>query len=264
MAGFMDILGTMVQQGMSQSAGSRISNALGGNRSGGGLEDILGGLSSMLGGNSQSGQGSSASALPGILGDVMGSLGGIKNNKMAIGGLGALAGALLSGKGSATRGAIGGGGLAMLASLAFSAMKNAGQAPNKPFRGMLEPETEADRQALDNDAQVIVKAMIAAAKADGRIDKAEMEKIAGKLEAGGLTAEEKQLFLTEAQKPLDINEIIASAQGQPEMGAQIYAASLLAIEVDTPEERQYLDQLASGLGLNSAVVNHIEKSLGVA
>ena len=261
MAGFMDILGTMMQQGMSQSSGSRMTDALGGGKSGGSLNDIMGSLSQMMGGGG-SGQATKAGAggLGGMLGDVLGSLG---NNKAALGGLGALAGALLGGGKSASRGAVGGGGLAMLASLAFSALKKAGQAPGKPPHALLEPQTPQEQQALEDDAEIIVKAMINAAKADGKIDQQEIEKIVGKLDDDGLTKEEKTFFVSEANKPLDLNGVVASAGGQADMAAQIYAASLLAIEVDTRAEQQYMQHLASGLSLHPQVVSHIERTLGM-
>jgi len=262
MAGFMDILGTMVQQGMSQSSGNRMANAFGAGGSGGGsLGDIVGSLGKMLGGQ-QSGQASQSGmgGLGGVIGDVLGGLG---NNKAALGGLGALAGALLGGGGSSARGAIGGGGLAMLASLAISALRKAGQTPQNTPRALFEPQTEEDRQALEQDAEIIVKAMINAAKADGNIDDTEIQKIAGKLQEDGLTEEEREFFITEANKPMDIDAVIASAGGQPEMAAQIYSASLLAIEVDTPAERQYMQQLASGLNMHPQVTSHIEQILGV-
>ena len=262
MAGFMDILGTIVQQGMSQSSGARMSNALGAGKSGGSLNDLLGGLSNMLDGGTSGRQPAQtgAAGLGGVLGDVLGSLG---NNKAAIGGLGALAGALLGGGKSSARGAVGGGGLAMLASLAFSALKKAGQAPKQPPRALFEPETSEEKQTLEQDAEIIVKAMINAAKADGRIDQTEIQKIVGKLEEDGLTEEEKNHFLQEAKKPMDLGAVVRSAAGKPEMAAQIYAASVLAIEVDTPGEKRYMQQLASDLGLNSQVTGNIEGFLGM-
>jgi uncharacterized membrane protein YebE (DUF533 family) len=258
---------------MSKSSGTRMSNTFGGGRSGGGLEDVLGSLAGMLNTPqpgpaprsapaSPSGQVSHGGAgLGGVLGDVLGSLG---SNKAVLGGLGALAGALLGGGGkSHGRGAVGGGGLAVLASLAISALQKAGQAPKQTPRALLEPQTSDEVQALDQDAEIIVRAMINAAKADGRIDDVEIKKIIGNLEQGGLTAEEKEFFVAEANKPMDIDSVIASAAGQPEMAAQIYAASLLAIEVDTPAEQQYMQQLAAGLGLDPQVTGHIENALGV-
>lgn len=213
----------------------------------------------MMGGD-RSGRAPAAAGSGGILGDVLGQL---SNNKAALGGLGALAGALLGGGGSAARGAIGGGGLAMLASLALASMKKAGQPMERPPRALVEPQTEVEKQALENDAQVIVKAMINAAKADGQIDREEIEKIIGKLQEDGLTAEEQQFFETEAHKPANLSDVVASVDGDIELAVEVYAASLLAIEVDTEAERNYLKQLAAELGLNSRVTGHIEQTLGV-
>jgi uncharacterized membrane protein YebE (DUF533 family) len=105
--------------------------------------------------------------------------------------------------------------------------------------------------------------MINSAKADNRIDEREIEKIVGKLEEDGLTREEKEFFMQEAGKPMDTDAVIRSAGNNPEMAAQIYAASLLAIEVDTPAERRYMQDLADGLGLNSEVTGTIEGYLGM-
>lgn len=262
MAGFTDILGALVQQGMSSSSNDRVSSALGAGRAGGSLEDLIGSLGQMAGGGqAPSSSASGSGGLGGMLGDVVGSLG---NNKAALGGLGALAGALMGGGKGATKGAIGGGGLAMLASLAFSALKGAGQAPAQMPRALMEPQTPEDQRALDDDAEIIVRAMINAAKADGRIDEQEIANIAGKLQEGGLTTEEKALFESEAKKPMDLEAVVASARNRPELGAEIYAASLLAIEVDTPAEREYLQRLASGLRIDPQVTSHIERTLGMA
>lgn len=257
MAGFMDMLGTIIQQGMAQSGGKRMSNALGGQS---GLEDLLAGLGQKVGG-AQAGRAPAATASGGMLGDLLGQL---SSNKMALGGLGALAGALLGGGGSAARGAVGGGSLAMLASLAFSSLQKAGQPMSRPPRALLEPQNEEEAQTLENDAEGIVKAMINAAKADGRIDQKEVEKIVGKLQEGGLTAEEQEFFKTEANKPPDLSGVVRSVDGDIELAVEVYAASILAIEIDTEAERKYLKQLAAELGLNSRVTGHIEQTLGVA
>ncbi len=255
MAGFTDILGALVQQGMSKpSTSGRLTNAFGAG-GGGSLDDIVSGLGKMLSGGGQS----QAGGLGGMLGDVLGNL---SNNKKALGGLGALGGALLGGGGSSAKGAIGGGVLAMLASMAFSALKNTGQAQEQPPRALFDPETPEQEQELEDNANILVKAMINAAKADGAIDQAELQKIIGKFEEDGLTQDEKDFFMTESARPLDINGVIASAGGRPDMAAQIYAASLLAIEVDTPHEKQYMQNLADGLRLAPATVDYIEKTLG--
>ena len=50
----------------------------------------------------------------------------------------------------------------------------------------------------------------------------------------------------------------------PELAVQVYAASLLAIEVDTAAERAYLRDLAARLGLDASAVAHVHQALGVA
>ena len=105
--------------------------------------------------------------------------------------------------------------------------------------------------------------MINAAKADGAIDQVELRKIVGKLEEDGLNQEEKEFFMTESTKPIDLGGVIASAAGRTDLAAQIYAASLLAIEVNTAQEIEYMQNLAAGLGLNAETVRYIEGSLGV-
>jgi len=59
--------------------------------------------------------------------------------------------------------------------------------------------------------------------------------------------------------------MITSAAAIPnqEVAAQVYAASLLAIEVDTPQEQAYLTELAQKTGLTATVVQNIQQTLGV-
>lgn len=254
MAGFTDILGALVKNGMSKSSTTRMSNAFG--TGGGGLGDIVGGISKMLEG---AGGRSDLGGLGGMLGDVLGSVG---KNKAALGGLAALGGALLGGGKASAKGAVGGGALAMLASLAYSALKNSGHEPATPPKAIFEAETEQQVQELESEADILVKAMINAAKADGEIDKTELKRIIGKFEEDGISQQDKDLFMEESAKPPNLKRVIASASGQAELAAQIYAASLLAIEVDTPQEEQYMEQLAAGLNLPTETVAYIEKSLG--
>lgn len=283
MAGFAEILGSLVQSGVAGSGKNRLTSVLGSflggtggsggsggsgngggdlmgslggmlNQSGGGgLGDMLGSVLSGLSGG-QNGQGSQG-GLAGMLGDVLGNLG---NNKSALGGLGALGGALLGGGKGAAKGAIGGGALALLASLAVSALKRGGQTPAQTPAALYEEPQQAD---LDSEAEILVRAMINAAKADGKLDETEVQRIIGKLDDDGLTDEEKQFFTREAQTPLDLDGVIASAGGRPELAAEIYAASLLTIEVDTAAEQQYMQRLADGLALAPETVAYIEQSL---
>jgi uncharacterized membrane protein YebE (DUF533 family) len=272
MAGLTDLLGSLVQSSLASSqAPDRMGNALGASPGGGGLSDIIGSIGQMIGGaGGPAGQGGAAGGLGSLVGGLGGSLGGLggvlsglAGNKAAMGGLGALAGALMGGGGNATRGAIGGGALAMLASLAMAALKNAGQTPAQTPSALLTDQTPQQQAALEADATILVKAMINAAKADGEISQQEKQKIFGKLSEDGLQDEAQQFFQAEAGKPMNTQELVNAAQGRPELAAQIYAASLLVIDTDKPEDTAYLRDLAAQLGLSPAVTGHIEKSLGL-
>jgi uncharacterized membrane protein YebE (DUF533 family) len=260
-----DLLGAMMQSGMTPSSNNRMRNSLGGGSmleslagmlggpSGGGLGDALSG---MLGGGGQGG---------GLLGNVLSEAGRAVggNQNLALGGLGALVGALLGGGGKSMGGALGGGVMALLGAMAFQALRGSGdQKPQVPL-GLVEPQTEAERNELEQQSELILKAMINAAKADGQIDEAEMRRIVGKLQEIGVDSDAQRYLMTQMQKPMETEKLIAAAQGRPQLAAQMYGASLLAIEVDTPAEKRYLDQLAAGLGLDPKVVQHIQELVGL-
>jgi len=258
--GIGDLLGALMQSGMAPSSHQRLKNAVGGG--GGGLLDSLGG---MLGGKTGGGGGGGGGGLGGMLGDVLNQAGkaaGGKNN-LALGGLGALAGALLGGGGKSMSGALGGGVMALLGAMAFKALKGSGQGGERVPLGLLEPQTESDRRELETQSELVLKAMINAAKADGRIDEYEIQRIVGKLQEAGAAAEDQRYVLTQMQKPLETDELILAGRRRPELAVEIFAASLMAIEVDTPAEKAYMTELASGLGLAPDVIKKVEQMVGL-
>lgn len=262
MAGMIDILGSLLQQGMTQSGNARVSNTIESQNNdgsnGGSLGDIIGGLGSLLGGNTAGSANTNASA-DGLSGMLGGMLAKLADNGAAAGGIGALIGSVLGGGADSAKGAVGGGALAVLASLALNALKNAGQAQEQNVQTL---QTQSE-EVLNENAKIIVLAMINAAKADGNIDEDEIEKILGKLGTDGLDASEKAFMEEQLRAPLDTDSIIRLAQNEPTMPAQIYAASLLAIEVDTDAEQEYMDKLAENLGLDAQVVAYIKSSMGI-
>jgi uncharacterized membrane protein YebE (DUF533 family) len=109
---------------------------------------------------------------------------------------------------------------------------------------------------------LVIRAMINAAKADGAIDGGEMSRIMGKLGELGTDDEARDFVMGELQKPLDLDALVRSVKNR-EVAVQIYGASLLAIEVDTPAERDYLQRLANGLGLDGETIERVHESLGL-
>jgi Uncharacterized protein conserved in bacteria len=150
------------------------------------------------------------------------------------------------------------GGLAYKAWQNYQAKQHGQPAPAREDAFIPAPSQEAEREELGKS---LVRAMIAAAKADGRIDADEKDAIFKKLETMNLSAEEKAWVFDELSSPLDIDAVAARAD-TPEHAAEIYAASLVAITADTPAERAYLDALASKLKLDPALVSEIHAAAG--
>ena len=236
----------------------------------GGLGEILG----MLSGSSEEqtevpsrGLGINQSAeAGGTFGEILekaGQMAGGKQN-LALGGLGALAGALMGGGGArSVGGAMGGGAMAVFGAMAFKALMGSGQSSPQVPLGLRQPQSEADRQELELQTELVLRAMINAAKSDGRIDDGEIGRIVGKMQEKGASAEEQRYVMSLMQKPMETEKIVAAAGGKQDLGAEMYAASLMAIEVDTQAERAYLKNLALDLGLSSRVARQIEEMAGV-
>ena len=110
---------------------------------------------------------------------------------------------------------------------------------------------------------MVIKAMINAAKADGQIDQGEVQRILGRLGEAGLDQKTRDFVLAEMKKPMDTDELVTAAKGNPQLAAQLYAASLLGIEVDTPGERAYLEDFAKKLGLVPQAVTNLENTMGL-
>ncbi len=256
MANFSDLIGAFLQNASAPSSQNRMGSVL-----------------EKLQQPGAGGAGAPGGALGGILDVLQKGLAGASRNPAQAGGLGAILGGLLGGGGDSVKGALGGGALAILASVAMKALTGAGQAPqggsgsawsggSLPL-GLKTPETPAEEQALANTAELVMKGMINAAKADGQVDPQEAQRITGKLQEAGIDEGGQQWVLSEIYRPLDLDAFVAGIKS-PEVAAEVYAASLLAIEVDTDAERSYLQQLARLTGLQPAVVQQIHQAMGVA
>ncbi len=103
--------------------------------------------------------------------------------------------------------------------------------------------------------------MIAAAKADGEISPDELQRILSRLDQAGVTQEERAFVLAEIARPLDLDGLIAQIR-DPRLRVEVYAASLLAIDIDTEAERTYLRELAGRLTLDAATVAALHQSYG--
>ncbi len=109
----------------------------------------------------------------------------------------------------------------------------------------------ANQQSSSSDKDIrliLIRAMISAAKADGHIDAEERARIEGQIQALQIGAEEQRFLVDQLNAPSD-PIAIARLSGGLEQAAEIYTASALAVDIDTPEERRYLERLADALHL---------------
>lgn len=132
-----------------------------------------------------------------------------------------------------------------------------GMPPAAPPAPSMAPPT-APAQA---DPVLLIRAMISAANADGVLDDTERMRIFGQIEGVGLTEEEKDFLIAEFDRPWSLQEIAAQVPS-PVAAAQVFTVSLLAVDVDTPAEREYLTALRQTLGLDEGQARSIARRLG--
>lgn len=111
------------------------------------------------------------------------------------------------------------------------------------------------RQPIHN--QLIIKAMIAAAKADGHVDNDEMAQIESAIEQSGADQELRELIHQELNKPLDPTQI-ARLASTPQQATEVYLASLLVVDDQNFMEKAYLQELAKQLQLAPEVIQQLE------
>lgn len=161
------------------------------------------------------------------------------------------------------------GGMALMAGLAYKAYNNY---QNQKKATAASPSSQIERIPEESAFQIenqhgsnsfgaiLISAMIAAAKADGKIDAQEHQAIFAKIEEMQLKNDEKAFLLDQLNRPMDIDSLVASANGK-EQAVEIYLASLMAIDVDTQAEKAYLSMLAARLNLEEDLVNHIHSTV---
>ena len=201
---------------------------------------LLGGL---LGGGQQQQQAPASSGLAGILGGMLGGGGG-QQQSAGSGLLGSVLGSVMGGGGSAASG---------IAGLVGGMLGGGDDAQAAPA-----PQ-QAELQQANDQAVLMIRAMVNAAKSDGRVDEAEQQNIISKL--GSDVSEAEINFLKqEFAAPLDVAGFARSVPNGLEQ--QIYALSLTSIDLDTQNEAQYLGQLAQGLNIDPNLCNQIHDQVG--
>lgn len=253
--------GTSSQKGLTDILGDLLNQATEGTKEGASKLDQATGASDKLGEIARQLSGRSPEELMSALKDL------INNNKLgagaALGGLGALILGTQTGRSIAISAAKLGA-LALIGGLAYKAYQNyqngetaaqsgEGDIPPPPSGSGFEPDAVSN-----DDALLMVRTMIAAAAADGRIDANEQQRIMSNLQGSGeLESGAEEFLAKELNAPASAADL-ASAVKSKEQAAQVYAAARIAVDPDTTGEKQFLRELADRLRIDAALAQHID------
>ncbi|AFY19224.1 tellurite resistance TerB family protein [Pseudomonas sp. UW4] len=232
-----DLLEQLLRAGQGSMAQQRGSGA----SAQGGLGDLGGLLGGLLGGGAGAGAGGGGAGLGGLLGGLLG-------------GGSPMGGAPQSRSGGGTNYAA----LASLGMMAFQAyqawQRSQASAPQEAPRTvdlLAGPEAEEHSHA-------ILRALIAAAKADGRIDESEKQMISTEIGRHTDDPQLQQWLDDEVAKPLDASDVAQSAT-DPGMASEMYLASVMLVDDQQDAERNYLDELAAALQIEPELQLHLEQ-----
>ncbi|WP_318472956.1 tellurite resistance TerB family protein [Photobacterium leiognathi] len=156
------------------------------------------------------------------------------------------------------------GGTAVIGTVAYQAYKKWSQESSHASNVAMESQpTSQQTTMLKTNQDLLVQAMIFAAKADGHIDEQEKATIAQWMLDNGINHDIENVIVRWLNAPLDpqviATQVIATQVNGLEQASEVYLVTLLAIDVDHFLERAYLDALAKSLQLPSGLIQRIEE-----
>jgi uncharacterized membrane protein YebE (DUF533 family) len=150
------------------------------------------------------------------------------------------------------------GSVAALGGLAYKMytewQKSQGSQPKATDVSQLEGEA-ANERSLN-----LIRAMIAAAKADGAIDTDENKLITQQLDESELNGTASSFLMNEMQQPADPKRI-ADGIGSNEEAVEVYLASLMVTGAQSETERNYLAELSKALKLEPIFARQLEREV---
>lgn len=153
------------------------------------------------------------------------------------------------------------GSLAALGGIAWKAWQNTQE--NKPTEDAVEPKaieyTSIDKlegEAANERAMILIKAMIAVAKADGKMDDDEKGIINREIKRLGLDTKLEDVMQAGAVTPLSAKSVAKMADSE-EVAAEIYLVSIMVADHENIRESGYINQLAEALDLPADLVDEL-------
>jgi len=111
--------------------------------------------------------------------------------------------------------------------------------------------------AAEERSQILVKAMIAAAKSDGKMTDDETANMNQQIQKLGLGEGIEDILKAGMVTPLSAKSVARMADDQ-ETAAEIYLVSILVTDTENAQEKSYMNALAKALALPAEVVQELE------
>lgn len=144
------------------------------------------------------------------------------------------------------------GSLAALGGLAYQMYRQWEQNGSGEATQMAEP-AQLENPALKASPEILLKAMVAAAKADGHVDSAELENIRSQLADLDMKGDMNDMIMSELAKPLDAKDIATLANNDLAVATEIYLVSAAIIDDANEAEKAWLADLRIALQLPDTV-----------
>lgn len=150
------------------------------------------------------------------------------------------------------------GGLALVAGFVARALRpREAPAPAKPASA---PTPFDGVEIGEDEARIMLRAMVAATLADGLLDETERKGLQEAVSAAGIASDGQAWLKAEMDDPADV-DAIADRVRSPEQAARVYVAARLAIAADTLQEREFLKRLAEALDVPREVLTRLDAEL---
>ena len=113
------------------------------------------------------------------------------------------------------------------------------------------------------DAALLIRAMAAAAHADGALDPQEHEILRAALASTGLAPDERRALEQEILEPPCLEALARQVEPSSRAAARFYAVSLRLLERDNKTDIAYLDYLAARLAIPRDVIVRLNRRFGL-
>jgi uncharacterized membrane protein YebE (DUF533 family) len=124
-------------------------------------------------------------------------------------------------------------------------------------RAWQDDEDWSGLRASEDRARVLLAAMLAASKVDGRVQDTDFAATTGR---EPLSDSETAYLRAHLDRPAFLDDVARGLATRAET-IEVYTASLLALDPNRPLSRHYLDMLAARLGLERALVERVEQTI---